>query len=289
MSNNSVQKILSQLDRFKKKQKLTVHEKMDIFNHVYNLTNDEKPTTLREIIDIVLDKYGESFTSSEEFDKQTFLNIYGEPKKNYLLLNKIEDVLDIVLGELSIRNDIAPIFPSPTTNKNFLTPYIKDNSIEFLAMKKLNIYSGSSFDLNRLVNNKRHIDFPMTEDIFENLSWIDEFEKPTKEIIDRIKKAFNNTRQNYVRLFIQWFNSHFWTEQFGQIEFADDNTLFKTVFRPFQLHADIRLTITTNHINTDGNNPISILGGNELSEVGKQFFKTLNPFNSIGDRKLLFE
>ncbi|OSZ77748.1 hypothetical protein CAP36_15395 [Chitinophagaceae bacterium IBVUCB2] len=288
MNNSDHQKTLSQLDRFKKKQKLTVQEKMDIFTSVYNLQGDEKPSDLREIIDVVLDKYGECFTMSEEYDKQTFLNIYGEPKENYLLLNKIEDILDIVLGELSIRNDITTIFPATTANKNSLTPYTKDNSIEFLAMKKLNIYSSTSFALDRLITNQRHIDFPMTEDIFENLTWIDDFEKPSKIVFALIKRAFNNSRQNYTRVFIQWFNSHFWKEEFGQIEFENDKTLFNSVFLPFMEHAEVRLTINANHLEKKSQH-ISILGGQELSEIGQQYLKSLPPFDNIDDKLLLFE
>lgn len=283
--NNNSQIILRQLDKFKRKEELSLTEKMSIFAHVYNLSEEEKPNTMRGILDIILYEYGE-FTTSDEYNKQTFLSIYGEPKNKLILMTTIEEVLDIVLGELSMRQDITPIFPSE--GNNILTPYTKENSVEFLAMKKLNIYSSTSFDINRLINNKAHKDFPMTIDSFEDLGWVDEFEKASRVVLDLMKQAYNNSHQKYAKIFIDWFNSHFWNEDFAPFEFENDKLLFNSVFKPFQNHVEVKLTITVSHLNLSNNQTITIFGGRELSKIGQQYIKSLYPLNTLPKDKIIF-
>lgn len=287
MDNEKEKDILSLLNKFKKSKEISLDEKMEIFMYVYNLPINEKPNNLNKMIDIILDEFGEGFTFSDEYDKQSFLNIYGEPKNNYLLLNKTEDVLDIVLGELALRDDITPIFPSEKTNREPLSPYTKENSIDFLAMKKLNIYSSSSFELNRLINNMPHSDFPLTEDLFEDLSWIDEFNKISEPVFYLLKKAHKSSR--HIRVFIKWFNSHFWKEYLGQIELEHDEKLFNSLLLVFKKYAKVRLTINETHLKVSNSKPILILGGNELNQIGQLYFKTLYPFSTVEENKILFE
>lgn len=288
MVDKNEQRISALLNKYKKKQKMSLGEKMDIFMHVYKLPLEQKPNTLRQILNIVLDESGKSFTISEDFDKQTFLNIYGEPKNKIFSLNGLEDVLNIVLNELSIRDDIAPIFPTENA-REALTPYSKENSMENLAMKKFNIYSSTSFELDRLINFKQHIDFPLTPSELEDLTWIDEFKKVIEPVFTLMKTAFKNSRQNYPKLFTQWFNGHFWKQNFGQIEFAEDKQLFNRVYEVFKKHAEVALTINTSHLNNSNSQEITILGGKELSSIGQQYLKTLSPFKLVQETKIVFQ
>lgn len=287
MTSNGLNSILKNLKNWKT---LSLKEKMTIFGYVYALQEDEIPESISETLYIILNEYGADYTWYDEFDKQTFLNIYGEAKSKSYSLTQIEDIFDIVLSELAIRSSLTPIFPKEANDRQRLTPYTKANAVEYLAMKKLNIYSSSSFELDRLISNKEHINFPLTMDLLEFLMCMKEFEIASKEIFDLIKKALGHTQiLRFKEVFIQWFNSFFWKEEFGQIEFAKDKALFNNVFVPFNKCVKVKLTINENHLSKDTTKIISILGGKSLSKIGREYLTNLYPFNLVSNKAIAFE
>lgn len=286
MKSENPNSILKKLKNWKD---LSPEGKMSIFVYVYALEEDEIPESIGETLSIIINEYGADYTWYDELDKQTFLNIYGEAKSKSHSLTQIEDILDIVLSELAIRDSLTPVFPKEATNQERLAPYTKANAIEYLAMKKLNIYSSSSFELDRLINNKDHINFPLTMDLLEDLVERSEFETASKEVFSLIKQALGDTQiRRFKGVFMQWFNSFFWKEPFGQIEFAKDKILFNSVFIPFAKYAKVKLTINENHLSKD-HKRISILGGKALSKIGREYLATLYPFTLAADSAIVFE
>ncbi len=277
------------LKKLKNWKNLSPEGKMSIFVHVYALEEDEIPQSIGEALSIIINEYGADYTWYDELDKQTFLNIYGEAKSKSHFLTQIEDILDIVLSELAIRDSLTPVFPKEATDQERLAPYTKANAIEYLAMKKLNIYSSSSFELDGLINNKEHLSFPLTMELLEDLIERDEFEMASKEVFGLIKQALGDTqRRRFTGVFIQWFNSFFWKGQFGQIEFSKDKILFNNVFVQFTKYAKVKLTINESHLSKDSKR-ISIFGGKALSKIGREYLTTLHPFNLVSGDTIVFE
>ena len=266
------------------KGKSTLKDKQEIFKLIYNLFEEENIDDPNNIIRIIIYVFGESWSFSDEDNAQTFLRIYGEPKNSKV--NSLEDVLTIFMDELIYRENLKPIFPLDDSENNLWKPYSKANSINFLSMKKLGIYTSSYFSLDKLIFNEPHNNFPLTADMLENLVYNDNFEKSIMPVFEIIKLDSNERFRNITSKFIRWFNSHFWTEYLNRNEINVDYKLFSQIFHLFKNIAVVKLNLTDSNI--EKTKSITISGGQTLTDIGKEYIKTLYPLNLVDPENITF-
>jgi hypothetical protein len=166
----------------------------------------------------------------------------------------------------------------------------KKNIYNDEAKKKKSVF----LHLTEIIGNEPSWIFPLNKerlDVLLNISSEDEvndFKSVFWYTIQKMKESgvnFFSPGGSDGRRFIYWFNSHFWQQDFKAPAFEKEEFFFKKSFELVKKFCTIPLTLPRGLIAYPRSNELLILGGNALSNLGKEFLFSLYPINLLAFKK----
>ncbi len=161
------------------------------------------------------------------------------------------------------------------------------------AVKKKSVF----LHITDIIGNESHWQFPLNKERLDVLLNSDFSKEETNDFkavfwfaIKKMKESgvqFFSPGGSYGRKFIYWFNSHFWAEDFKQPTFEKEEFLFKEALKLVKKYCKISLTLPERLIAEPRSNELLVLGGNALSNLGKEFLFSLYPINLLAFKKFV--
>lgn len=159
------------------------------------------------------------------------------------------------------------------------------------AEKKKSVF----LQLTDIIGKEPHWHFPLNKERLDELLNSDFSKEETNDFkaifwyaIQKMKKngvQFFSPGGSYGRQFSYWFNSHFWAEDFKQPTFEKEEFLFNEALKLVKKYCKISLTLPEALIAEAKSNELLVLGGNALSNTGKEFLFSLYPVSLLAFKK----
>ncbi len=117
---------------------------------------------------------------------------------------------------------------------------------------------------------------------------VNDFKSVFRYTIHKMKESgvnFFSPGGSHGRRFVYWFNAHFWQEDFKAPAFEKEDFLFKQALLLVKKYCTIPVTLPADLLAYPQSNELIVLGGNALSNLGKEFLFSLETIKQLAFKK----